>query len=98
MGYVTRPQTSKCIEFETNAHNTLAALAGYFSEPDKDAVPTLQDLINSEDLALYEYSTVIIDGPKDKLRVTVIDSKNRCVRGNRYEVYMGGTSGEWYYD
>jgi hypothetical protein len=96
MKYVARPSISKCIEFDTDAQNTLAALASYFSETDSDGVPTLQDLINSEDLVLNENSTVIIDGPKDTMRVTVFDDKNRCVRGYRYEVYMGGTSGEWY--
>ena len=95
--YVHGPDhTYRCMNIETDAQNTLAALASYFSDPDKNELPTVQDLMRSEDLIIRKNSTVIIDGPRDEIRVTVIDNKNRCVRGNRYEVYMGGTWGEWY--
>ena len=87
---------SPCSLVETDAQNTLAALASYFSEPENNEVPTLQDLIRTEALTLNKGSTVIIDGPKDRIKVTVINKKSKCVRGNRYEVYMGGNAGTWY--
>ena len=87
---------SECSYFETDAQNTLAALASYFSEPGKNEVPTLEDLIRTEDLTLNEGSIVIIDGPKDAIRISVIDKKKKCPRGNIYEVYMGGARGDWY--
>jgi len=86
---------SSCYKLESDAQNTLASLASYFSESETNEVPTLQDLMRTEDLELYDGSTVNIDGPKDEIRVTVIEKKNRCVRGNKYEVYMGGTAGAW---
>jgi len=95
MEYFASPSISECSYFETDAQNTLASLASYFSKTESDAVPTLQDLINSEDLAL-NYSTVIIRGPKEKLKVTILDNQNKCVRSGRYEVYMGVASGKWY--
>ena len=87
---------SSCYKFETDAQNTLASLASYFSESETDEVPTLQDLMRTEDLVLHDGSTVNIDGPKDEIRVRVINHKVKCPRGNTYEVYMGGTAGEWY--
>ena len=93
VGYPERPSCSKV---ETDAQNTLAALASYFSEPEHTKVPTVQDLVNEEGLTLNKNSTVIIDGPKDEIRVTVIEKKNSCPRGNKFEVYVGGTAGEWY--
>ena len=87
---------SPCSLVETDAQNTLAALASYFSEPENNEVPTLQDLIRTEALTLNKGSTVIIDGPKDAIRVSVIDNKKKCPRGDIYEVYMGGLTGEWY--
>jgi len=85
-----------CSNIESDAQNTLAALAAYFSEPDKDEVPTLQDLVRTENLILHKFSTVLIDGPRDRLRITVIDNKRKCPRGKKYVVDMGGTSGTWY--
>jgi hypothetical protein len=90
------PECSQCSKVETDAQNTLAALASYFSEPEHTEVPTVQELVHLEGLTLNKNSTVIIDGPGDEIRVTVIEKKNRCVRGNKYEVSMGGTAGEWY--
>jgi hypothetical protein len=89
------PELSPCSKIETDSLNTLAALASYFSEPTHTELPTVQDLIISEDLTLYKNSTVTIDGTVERIRVTVIEDKSKCRRGNKFEVYMGGTAGEW---
>jgi hypothetical protein len=98
MLHLDGPAECTCCKFETDAQNTLAALASYFSEPEHTEVPTVQELKNLESLTLNKNSTVIIDGPKDEILVRVIDNTKTCVRGNIYEVYMGGTAGEWYAD
>ena len=91
-----RPRVPSCNYNETDAKNTLAALASYFSEPDRNEVPTVEYLEEYEDLYINLHSTVIIDGPIDKVRVTVIDKTGNCPLGKRYEVYMDGFPGEWY--
>ncbi len=90
------PEISPCAKVETDAQSTLVALVSYFSETDKNEMPTVQDLMKSEDLTIDKNSTVIIDGPKDSIRVTVIENKNRCGKGIIFEVNMGGAAGEWH--
>jgi hypothetical protein len=86
-----------CFQVQIDAQNTLSAIASYWADPtQKDEVPTVQDLMRTEDLTIDKNSTVIIDGPIDRVRVTVINKEKRCVRGNKFEVYMGGTAGTWY--
>ena len=80
---------STCSAIESDAQNTHAALASYFSEPDKDEVPTLQDLVESEGYYINKNHTVIVDGTIDRIRVTVIDNKGKCPRGKKYVLEMG---------
>jgi hypothetical protein len=97
MMHVTgHPHQYACSKVESDAQNTLAAIASYFSDPENTEVPTVQDLMNSEGLTIDKNSTVTVDGTIDRIRVAVLDNTKTCVRGNLYEVYMGGTSGEWY--
>ena len=45
-----------CGYAESDAQNTLAALSAYFSEPDRTTLPTIPDLIDTEDLSLNNTS------------------------------------------
>jgi hypothetical protein len=89
------PDRYACSKVETDAQNTMAALANYFAEPDQNEVPSAQDLMRSEGLTIDKNSTVIIDGTIDRIRVAVIENENRCVQGNKFEQYLGGCAGTW---
>ena len=96
IGFLTGPSKCKCCRAESDAQNTLAAISSYFAEPENKELPTFEELVEHEDLSVYETSTVIIEGPLDDIKVTVIDKKNKCPRGNRYVAHMGGGEGTWY--
>ena len=90
---------SYCARAETDAQNVLAALSAYFSSPDHDSIPTINELKSSEELILNNntetsYSST---GP-DWAIVSVSDDNDKCPydkNNEKYYVYFGtaGTSG-----
>lgn len=96
--YGPAEEVKSCGKIETDALNAIAALGSYLADPANGEVPTFEDLVTHENLSISKYSTVIIDGPLDRIRITVIDKKRKCIRGNKYMVYRdrGEWRGEWY--
>ncbi len=96
--FIIVDQKCFCCYLETDAQNTIAAIASYFSEPEHSVndVPTFQDLVENEGLTINKNHTVIIDGPRDRVRVTVINNTGECRRGKKYVREMGGGPGTWY--
>jgi prepilin-type N-terminal cleavage/methylation domain-containing protein len=86
-----------CGYTETDAQNTLAALASYYSDPDHTGVPTVGDLVSTEDLSLNNGSNnVNVSGSSTgTITVTVTDQSGRCPRDTTFMVTMGGQSGNW---
>jgi hypothetical protein len=94
--FLTGPAKCRCCQAESDAQNTLAAISSYFADPDNDKLPTFENLVKHEELAIRENSTVIIEGPLDDIKVTVIDNKSKCPRGKKFVAHMGEGSGTWY--
>ena len=86
--FIIVDQKCFCCYLETDAQNTIAAIASYFSEPEHSVndVPTFQNLVENEGLTINKNHTVIISGP---IRITVIDNEGNCRRGKKYVLELG---------
>jgi len=88
-----------CSRAETDAENVIAALSGYFSDPDHVSIPTIDELKNSEGLLLNNNSEATYSNTgADWTVVAVGDDNDKCPYdkdGETYFVYFGttGTSG-----
>jgi prepilin-type N-terminal cleavage/methylation domain-containing protein len=83
-----------CSYAEQDAQSTMAALASYFSEPDHTTTPTLDELIDLEQLSTNNTSVGIEEDAGVTL-ITVTDESGRCPRGTVYSKTMGGRQGYW---
>ena len=86
-----------CGRAESDAQNTLAALASYYAEPDHTGMPTIAQLISIEDLSLNNAtaSVTLTGSATGIMQVTVGDDSARCPRNNSYRATMGGGVGSW---
>ena len=87
-----------CSYGEQDAQSVAAAMASYFSEPDHTTTPSVQDLIDSEQLSTNNSSTSITIDESTTSGVTailVLDDSNRCPRSTEYYKTMGGAQGYW---
>ena len=97
--FISYRNKAYCARAETDAQNVLAALSAYFSSPDHESIPTINELKSSEELLLNNntetsYSST---GP-DWAIVSVGDDNDKCPYdkdNEKYYVYFGtaGTSG-----
>lgn len=85
---------SACDRMEVNAQNTAAALADYFADPEKNAVPSADQLVEEVDL-LTNFPVNIEEDDNGMPIITVFDDKTECRKGNKYILYMGGAVAEW---
>ena len=84
-----------CSYAEQDAGSTSAALASYFSEPDHTTTPTLQELIDTEQLRTNNTSINIVETTDAVTEITVEDESGRCPRSTVYYKTMGGDQGYW---
>ena len=90
-----------CSYAEQDAQSVSAALASYFSEPDHTQTPTVQQLIDTEQLSvnnnqdLVNHITVVEDPNNRTTTIRVFDESDRCPRGDWYTKTMGGEQGYW---
>ena len=77
---------------EGEANNIAAAISSYFSEPTRTQIPTIIDLVNSEDYVLLEnrdskykklveeseFSVAIVDGDVNEIPIVVSSKEGRC--------------------
>ena len=72
-----------CIKMESDAHNTLAAVSSYHSNPDHINLPTFDQLVEKE--GLETAFPVILEGdPTGEIIATVIDYNDECPKGKKY--------------
>jgi len=86
-----------CGQGEHDAQNTLAALSSYYADPDHTGIPSIAQLISTEDLSLNN-TTVNVDltgSVTGTMQVIVTDGSNRCPREATFSVTMGGAEGYW---
>ncbi len=95
--FISYRDKAYCGRAESDAQNTLAAVASYFSEPEHTTMPTLSNLIATEDLSLNNGSNnVAVAGTAaTTITCTVTDASGRCPRATSYAVTMGGAMGSW---
>ena len=76
-----------CSRTEAEAMNAMAAIADYFSYPEHNTLPTMEQLSDPE----YGYMPaegveVHISGDTEQFQITVVDTSGRCPRGYQYVV------------
>ena len=94
-----------CGHAEADGSNLQASMAAYFSEPEHTLIPSPQDLIRTEQLALNNgQNSVSFTGfeagegydPEYELWLSITDSSGRCPRGTQFHVAFGDDqSGYW---
>ena len=83
-----------CQKMESDAQNTFAAISSYYADPDHINLPTVDQLINEENLVLY-YSVTIEGDPEKDIFVTVIDDSGKCPKGKKLVAHFGKGEPEW---
>jgi type IV pilus assembly protein PilA len=90
-----------CGRAESDAKNTLAGISAYFSDAANIQMPSIQTLIDENDLTLNTDATNVSTTPTAgssaaaTITVHVFDDSGRCPRGTVYTVSMGGSTGDW---
>ena len=90
-----------CKRTESDDQNTIAAISAYFSDPKNIQMPSIQTLIDDNDLSLNNDATNVFTTPTAgsyaavTITVQVSDGSGRCPRGTDYTVSMGGDTGSW---
>jgi len=92
-----------CGYAEKDAVNTLSAISSYFSVPDRSSTPSIDDLINGENLSLnntpgdVDIRTTTTSAGNEVFAISVTDDSGRCPKGTTYTITMGGGQGYWKY-
>ena len=80
------------LRLEGEANNIAAAISSYFSEPTRTQIPSISDLVNSEDYVLLEnrdskykklveeseFSIAILDGDVNEIPIVVSSKEGKC--------------------
>jgi len=82
-GYLHYRKEVYCKDAESDAHNVLATLTAYFSDPDHEKIPTIEELQQNYRLMLNN-PDVKITGQLPDLCVVIKDASARCPRGDEY--------------
>ena len=85
---------SACTRMEADAHNTAAAIASYFADPDHINIPNADQLIEAENLST-NYPITIEESADGEPIITVIDDTAKCRKGKKYVFYIEGAAPEW---
>ncbi len=83
-----------CDRMESDAHNTVAAISSYFADPDHMALPTVDQLIEQEDLSL-NCRVELEENANGEPIITVIDDTAKCRKGMKYVYHFDGSASEW---
>ena len=97
--FIAYRDKSFCSYAEQDAHSVFAAVASYFSEPNRTNIPTISDLQATESLSSTNNAdiTIIETGVAGSTITTikVIDESGRCPKGNVFTWALGGDQGSW---
>jgi prepilin-type N-terminal cleavage/methylation domain-containing protein len=95
--FIAYRDKSYCGQSEHDAQNTLAALSSYYADPDHTGVPSIQDLIDFEDLSLNnDTANVNLSGNVTGIMTVIVtDGSSRCPRETTFTATMGGATGSW---
>ena len=75
-----------CSKAESEAMNTMAAIADYFSDPEHNTLPTIEQLASDPEYGYMpgEGVEVYISGDIEQFHITAVDTSGRCPRGYQY--------------
>ena len=91
--FIHTPHHCNCkAGLEGEANNIAAAISSYFSEPTRTQIPSISDLVNSEDYVLLEnrdskykklveeseFFVAILDGDVNEIPIVVSSKEGRC--------------------
>ena len=82
-----------CAKAETDAQSILAALSSYFSEPNRTTVPSIAELVSTEELVINQGNTGVdpVENADGSYTIAVTTT-NKCPRGTTYTTYMGSST------
>ena len=92
--FIAYRDKSFCSYAEEDAQSTKAAIASYFSEPQRTTIPTYADLTATENLHTNNIGITITE-VGDTVEIEVVDSANRCPKSDTFTATMGGDQGSW---
>ena len=79
-----------CSYAENDANHILAATSSWFSEPGHTTLPSIAQLMASENLAIRNIAGPTLGGAANGvITSTVNDDSGRCPRGTTYTAYLG---------
>ncbi len=82
-----------CSAAERDAASVAAALGSYYSDPNNQEVPDLEDLVG---LSLSNGNELDLDGElNDGITITITDGTGLCPKGSSYSTTLGSTTGAW---
>jgi len=97
--FISFREKGYCTQAESDAANIKASLAAYFSDPQRTALPSVNDLILKEKLSLNNKPADIILtnalNLEGSISIEINDSSHRCPYGSKYMSYMGSGIGAW---
>ncbi len=95
--FISYRDKAYCGYAEGDAQNVLAALSSYYADPLHTSMPTIQNLIDAEQLSMNNStSSVTLTGSvTGQIEVIVGDDSGRCPRDTTYTATMGGGIGSW---
>jgi type II secretory pathway pseudopilin PulG len=94
--FISYRNKAYCSYAENDANHILAAVSSYFSEPGRTMLPTVAELMASENLAIRNTVNPTLAEASGVITATVDDDSGRCPRGTTYTAYLGtSTPNHW---
>ena len=95
--FIAYRDKSFCSYAEEDAQAVKAALASYFSEPTRTALPTIAQLESLEQLSTNNTGITMTEttGGTATVTISVVDGSDRCPKGATFTGTMGGEQGSW---
>lgn len=83
-----------CIRMEADAQYATATVASYYADPDNTTIPTVEQLIEEEDLSTNYPVRIEEDANRDPV-ITIYDEKAECYKGDKLVIFFHSGQKEW---
>ena len=95
--FIAYRNKSFCPPAEEDAQAVKAALASYFSDTTRTALPTIAQLKSLEQLSTNNTNITMTEttGAGGSITISVTDGSDRCPKGTVFTTTMGGDQGRW---
>ena len=84
--FVAYRDKAYCSSAEMDAMNAMAVIADYFSDPEHNTLPTIEQLASDSEYGYMasEGVEVYISGDIEQFHITAVDTSGRCPQGYQY--------------